>query len=89
MLVRGNKFGEIHNLNLVEACHSNIFALVLIVICWKEIVKNKNYKSNYYLTIANCQGEFWRLCNVPWPTGLKFAVPHIKLSVKQGTLPEG
>ena len=31
MLVRGNKFGEIHNFNLVEACHSNIFALVLII----------------------------------------------------------
>ena len=28
MLVRGNRFGEIHNLNLVEACHSNIFALM-------------------------------------------------------------
>ena len=32
MLVRGNKFGEIHNLNLVEACHCKIFALVLMVI---------------------------------------------------------
>ena len=33
MLVRGNKFGETHDFNLVEACHSKIFALVLIVIC--------------------------------------------------------
>ena len=33
MLVQGNKFGEIHHLNLVVACHSKIFALVLIVIC--------------------------------------------------------
>ena len=33
LLRRGNKFGEIHNFNLVEACHSKIFALVLIVIC--------------------------------------------------------
>ena len=65
MLVRGNKFGEIHNLNLIEECHSKIFALVLIVICRKEIVKSKDYKSNYYLTIANCQGKFLRLCNVP------------------------
>ena len=29
---KDNKFGEIHNLNLVEACHSKIFALILIVI---------------------------------------------------------
>ena len=33
MLVTGNKFDAIHNLNLAEACHSKIFALVLIVIC--------------------------------------------------------
>ena len=32
MLVRGNKFGEIHNLNLVEACHNKISALILMVI---------------------------------------------------------
>ena len=30
---KGNKFGEIHNLNLVEACHSKIFVLALIVTC--------------------------------------------------------
>ena len=30
---KGNKFGEIHDLNLVKACHSKIFALVLIAIC--------------------------------------------------------
>ena len=64
MLMRGNKFGEIHNLNFVEACHSKIFALVLIVICLKEILENEDYKSNYYLTIVYCQGEFSRLCNV-------------------------
>ena len=29
---KGNKFGEIHGLNLVKACHSKILALVLIVI---------------------------------------------------------
>ena len=29
---RGNKFGEIHNLNLVEACHNKISALILMVI---------------------------------------------------------
>ena len=30
---KGNKFGEIDDLNLVKACHSKIFALALIVIC--------------------------------------------------------
>ena len=30
---RDNKFGEIHDLNLVKACHSKIFALLLIAIC--------------------------------------------------------
>ena len=30
MLVRGNRFGETKDFNLVEACHSKIFALVLI-----------------------------------------------------------
>ena len=45
MLVRDNKFGEIYNLNLIEACHSEIFALVLSVIYWKKIVKNKDYKN--------------------------------------------
>ena len=30
---KGNKFGETHDLNLVKACHSKIFALVLIAIC--------------------------------------------------------
>ena len=30
---KGNKFGEIHDLNLVKACHSKMFALVLIAIC--------------------------------------------------------
>ena len=40
----GNKFGEIHNLNLCEACrtHTKIFALVLIVTYWKEILKKGN-----------------------------------------------
>ena len=30
---KGNKFSEIHDLNLAQACHSKIFALVLIAIC--------------------------------------------------------
>ena len=30
---RGNKFGETHNLNLVNASHSKILSLVLVVIC--------------------------------------------------------
>ena len=29
---KGNKFGEIHDLNLVKACHSKTFALVLIAV---------------------------------------------------------
>ena len=29
---KDNKFGEIHDLNLVKACQSKIFALVLIAI---------------------------------------------------------
>ena len=87
MLVRGYEFAEIHNLNLVETSHSKIFALVLIVICWKEIVKNKDYKSNYYLTIVDCQGEFWRFCNVPKPAVSRFSVPYIKLLVTHGRLP--
>ena len=39
---KDNKFGEIHDLNLVKACHSKIFTLVLIATCWKEMVKNKD-----------------------------------------------
>ena len=89
ILVRGYEFAETHNLNLVEASNSKIFVLVLIVICWKEIVKNKDYKSNYYLTIADCQCEFWRLCNVPKPTVSQFAVPYIKLLGTHGRLPAG
>ena len=30
---KDNKFGEIHDLNLVQACHSKTFALVLIAFC--------------------------------------------------------
>ena len=55
---KGNKFEVIYNLNLVEASHSKILASVLIVICRKEMVKSKDYKSNYHLTTANCQSEF-------------------------------
>ena len=65
MFVRGYKFGEINNLNLVEACQSKIFALILIIICGKKVVKNRDYNNNYCLTKTNCQGGFSRLCNMP------------------------
>ena len=36
MLLRGNKFGEIHNFNLVEACQSKIFDSNLLKINHKK-----------------------------------------------------
>ena len=52
------------------------------------MVKNKDYKSNYHLTISNCQGEFWRFYNGPLTHSIEIYSPHIKILYKQGRLLE-
>ena len=67
---KGNKFAEIQNLNLFGAWNSKILASVLIITCWKEMVKNKNHKRNYYLTklpTARVNFEDFSMCSYPEP----------------------